>query len=118
MYSLAEYPIDAHGVRISVKNNEGVDCGHVFLYILKNDLHTQPFGFAEDLFVEENVRAQGLGKMLMRRLIEVAKEKECYKLIGTSRHTRTEVHAWYERLGFTSHGIEFRMDLMDTHTTI
>lgn len=34
----------------------------------------------------------------------------CYKLIATSRTSRPKVHELYHRLGFTQHGVEFRID--------
>lgn len=99
----------ALGVRVTV-DREDSELGHAYLYILKNDQHTEPFGLVEDVFVEEAARGQGVGRELLRALIEEAKKRGCYKLIATSRHGRDDVHAWYQRLGFRDHGIEFRMD--------
>lgn len=100
----------AHGARIAIAD-EGREIGHAYLYILKNDQHTEPFGLIEDVFVEEAARGQGAGRELLKALIEEAKKRGCYKLIATSRHGRNDVHAWYQRLGFRDHGTEFRMDL-------
>jgi len=82
-----------------------------YLYILKNDLHQEPFGLVEDVYVREKDRGKGYGTKIMKALIEKAKEANCYKLICTSRFSRPEVHRFYEKLGFKKHGYEFRVNL-------
>jgi GNAT superfamily N-acetyltransferase len=101
---------DLCAIRITVEE-EGQEVGRVWLYILKNDLHTEPFGLLEDVFVVEEYRSKGIGRKLLEAGIEEAKNQKCYKLICTSRFDKEEVHAWYERHGFKKHGVEFRMDL-------
>lgn len=90
---------------------DGRVVGSIFLYILKNNLHDEPYGYMEDLVVDEAHRGKGLGTELITAVIDEAKRRGCYKLVGTSRHTRPGVHAWYEKLGFKNYGVEFRMDL-------
>ena len=80
------------------------------LYILTNDLHAEPFGFIEDVYVKENCQGKGYGTKIMNLLIEKAKESGCYKLICTSRFSRSAVHSFYEKLGFKKYGNEFRID--------
>jgi len=85
--------------------------GRIYLYLIKNDLHEKPYGLLEDLFVEESYRGSGLGRQLVQTAIEEAKKLGCYKLIGTSRNSRDEVHGFYKKLGFEEYGKEFRMNL-------
>jgi GNAT superfamily N-acetyltransferase len=101
--------IKAGGIKFFIEQ-DGKEVARAFLYILKNDLHQEPFGFMEDVFVQEEYRSQGFGTILVNKLIALAKEKRCYKLIATSRHSRPKVHLLYEKLGFKNQGIEFRMD--------
>lgn len=101
---------EAKGFRISVMDN-GVEVGRAYIYVMQNDLHDQPFGLMEDVYVDTACRGRGIGSELVGRVIEVAKEANCYKLIATSRSSRLKVHELYQRLGFTQHGIEFRIDL-------
>jgi len=89
----------------------GKQIGRLYLYILKNDLHKEPFAFLEDVFVEEEFRKHGIGRQLVQKAIEEAKVQGCYKLIGNSRTFKTGVHAFYEKLGIKKWGFEFRMDL-------
>ena len=76
-----------------------------------NDLHEEPFGFLEDVFVEEKNRGQGIGSRLVGEVIAEAKRQNCYKVICTSRHESLSVHALYNKLGFRDYGKEFRIDL-------
>lgn len=106
----SEKSINSNGVRFSAKNNEGKEVGHVYLFIMYNDLHEKPFGFVEDLFVEKGFRGLNKGKNLMKALITKAEELGCYKLIANSRTKRTDVHQLYKKIGFEKHGFEFRME--------
>lgn len=92
-------------------DDAGREIGHAYLYFIKNDLHNQPYGYLEDVFVEEARRGEGTGTRLMQAAIAESRARGCYKIIGTSRHGRDGVHAWYEKLGFTDFGVEFRMNL-------
>jgi len=100
----------AHGIRFSIDGPSG-EIARAYLYVMTNDLHTAPFGFLEDVFVDESQRGSGLGTALVQEVIAAAREAGCYKLIATSRASRPRVHELYERLGFANYGLEFRMDL-------
>ena len=89
---------------------DGKEVGRAFLYILHNDLHKEPFGYLEDVYVDENFRREGICTKLLNEVIEEAKKRECYKIVATSRYIREDVHKLYERLGFKKQGIEFRLD--------
>lgn len=101
--------IKSRGLRISV-TRAGVEVGHAYLYFMTNDLHDEPFGLMEDVFVSESVRGQGFGTRLVKKTLQLAQKEGCYKLLATSRHSNDRVHALYTRLGFSSHGLEFRKD--------
>lgn len=99
------------GVKFAVMQ-EGQEIGRAWLYVLYNDLHEEPFGLLEDVWVDEKYRSEGIGGKLVKKVIARAKAEHCYKLIATSRDdgTRDAVHEWYKRLGFKEWGTEFRMD--------
>ncbi|WP_211176505.1 GNAT family N-acetyltransferase [Brasilonema sp. UFV-L1] len=101
----------AEGVRLSIEHN-GIELAHAFLYVMHNDLHNEPFGLMEDVFVDENYRGKGYGTQLVKKIIEIAREYRCYKLIATSRSSKPKVHELYQRLGFEEHGVEFRINLL------
>lgn len=102
--------IQGKGVRLSIKE-EGKEIARARVYFLDNDLgHNQPWGFLEDVYVEEEFRGKGYGMQIVKAAIEEARKAGCYKLIGTSRYSRDKVHEFYLKLGFTDRGKEFRMD--------
>ena len=100
----------ARGIRFSIRGAER-EVARAYLYVMTNDLHAEPFGLLEDVFVDESQRGSGLGTALVQEVIAAAREAGCYKLIATSRASRPKVHELYERLGFENYGIEFRMSL-------
>tara|TARA_Y100000310_G_scaffold159115_1_gene158593 strand:+ start:11011 stop:11343 length:333 start_codon:yes stop_codon:yes gene_type:complete len=97
-------------IKITLED-DGSILGRAFIYLIKNDLHEQPYALLEDVFVEEVYRGQGNGQRLVQAAIDKAKELGCYKIIGTSRHSRQAVHEFYTKLGFHDYGKEFRMDI-------
>jgi GNAT superfamily N-acetyltransferase len=100
----------AKGVRFSISGDDGREIARAFLYVMTNDLHKAPFGLLEDVFVDESQRGSGVGTALVKEVVAAAHGLGCYKLIATSRTSRPQVHALYERLGFEKHGVEFRMN--------
>ena len=97
------------GLKIIIED-KGMEIGRAYLYILYNDLHEEPFGFLEDVFVDVKLRGQGIGKKLISEVLSKVKEKKCYKLICTSRYAREKVHQFYKNFGFKDYGKEFRID--------
>ena len=106
----SEIKKDSYAVKITASEN-GKVVGWVYLYLIFQDRHDEPYGLVENLYVESDFRSRGIGKELIETLIKEAKNRQCYKLIATSRIGKGDVHSWYERLGFKNHGFEFRMDL-------
>ena len=102
--------VDAKGIKFSVTEGE-TEVARAYLYLMHNDLHQEPFGLLEDVYVDENQRGKGLGSQLVQEVIQAAQEQGCYKLIATSRASRPKVHQLYKRLGFIERGLEFRIDL-------
>ena len=102
---------DCYGVRITATEKDK-EIGRVWLYVLHNNLHKEPYGLLEDVFVEEEHRGKGVGKKLVQEAIEEAKKIGCYKLIANARSSKEIVCAWYQKFGFKQHGVEFRMNLI------
>lgn len=112
IYKMVEFSVldvKSSGFRVCVEK-DGKDVGHAYLYVMNNDIHKRPFGFVEDVFLEESCRGSGLGKELMAKVTELAKEKNCYKLLFTSRYGKDKLHDYYEKQGFSKCGFEFRMN--------
>lgn len=99
-----------NAVRLAVFEN-GEELGAMYLYLIANESHEQPYALLEDLLVKEEHRKKGVGTLLIKEAIAEAKRLGCYKVIGTSRLSRENVHQFYEKLGLKKWGFEFRMDL-------
>lgn len=99
-----------NAIRLSAVES-GAELGVMYLYLIRNDSHKEPYGLLEDILVKEEHRKKGIGTALVKEAIAEAKRLGCYKLIGTSRMERENVHAWYEKLGLKKWGYEFRLDL-------
>ncbi len=81
------------------------------IYYINVALRGTPYGLLEGLVVHETHRGKGIGTMFIKKCIEIARDKKCYKLIFTSGDDRSHIHHFYEKLGFKKWGCEFRMDL-------
>ena len=103
--------VSGEGIKLSFEVDGNI-IARAYLYLLHNDLHTAPFGFLEDLFVDENYRGKGYGKQMLQLVIDEAKNTGCYKLMCTSRYKKELVHSMYTKAGFKDHGKEFRLDLV------
>lgn len=101
---------DAFAVKIILEEESKI-LGWAFVYIMFQDRHPGPYAYLENVYVEQEYRSRGLGTKLVELAIAEAKERGCYKIIGTSKLEKTSVHAFYEKHGFQKMGYEFRMDL-------
>ena len=101
--------INAKGIKFSIKK-DNKEIARAYFYLMKNDLHKQPFGLMEDVFIDESLRGKGYGTKIVKKIIEEAKKQNCYKLIATSRYPRDKVHNLYKKLGFQDWGKEFRIN--------
>ena len=99
-----------YGIKIKAEE-DGNLLGWAYLYIMYNDLHKEPFGFMENVFVKEESRGKGVGSKLIESIISEAKKQNCYKIICTSRYSNDKVHPLYAKFNFKDYGKEFRLDL-------
>jgi len=96
-------------VLVAKENNQII--GSVFLFYLPIPAHGRPYAFLEGMVVDKNHREKGIGSALTKKAIDLARQKNCYKVIFTSALNRQDIHKFYEKLGFAKWGYEFRMDL-------
>ncbi len=54
----------------------------------------------ESVHVDENLRGQGIGEQMLRRAVDDARARGCFRLQLTSNKSRGDAHRFYERLGF------------------
>lgn len=93
-------------------HEDGREVAHGYIYIIKNDFHSEPYALFEYFAVDEAYRGRGIGTKLIKAMVETAKELGCYKILMQSRHGREDIHRFYEKLGFHDHGKNFRLNLV------
>jgi len=74
--------------------------------------HAQPWALVENVVVAESARRRGVGRALMARAIELAREARCYKVNLISGNERTGAHDFYRSLGFEAIGQGFKTYLL------
>ncbi len=99
-------------IRFSIKNEKNAEVGRAFLYIIFNEIHEQPYGYIEDVFIDKKYRDMSYGTKLIQKILKTAKEKGCYKVVASSRNSRYQVHNFYLKLGFLEYGKEFRVNML------
>lgn len=108
---LLEDQIKSTGCDVLVAENESKIVASGILYYIDIPARGRPFALMEALVVDESARGQGTGSQMITEFINLARRKDCYKMIFTSGFDREEAHKLYEKLGFKKWGYEFRMDL-------
>jgi len=93
---------------IVAENNEGVIVGTCTLHLQKKFIRDGGIaGFIEDVAVRENLRGNNIGTLLIQKAIEIAKSKNCYKVVLSCFPERV---SFYERNGFYKESIVMRLN--------
>ncbi|HEV2611376.1 MAG TPA: GNAT family N-acetyltransferase [Noviherbaspirillum sp.] len=61
--------------------------------------------------VSRERRGEGVGEAMLQRALHIAAGSGCYKLSLSSNIKRKDAHRFYERLGFSQHGVSFGIEL-------
>jgi len=104
----------ASGGEVLLAEREGRPLGTLTLYVLPLLAHQgRPGALVEDVAVHPLAQGEGIGRRLMDEAMRRAREAGCYKLALSSNASRVAAHAFYERLGFTRHGLSFAVALTE-----
>jgi GNAT superfamily N-acetyltransferase len=61
--------------------------------------------------VTHSQRGRGVGEAMLKQALNLAAASGCYKMSLSSNLKRADAHRFYERLGFSQHGISFNLSL-------
>jgi ribosomal protein S18 acetylase RimI-like enzyme len=79
---------------------------------LKNNLwQAGNLGVVDELVVDNQYRAKGIGKSLMEKITEAARENKCKRIELDSSIHRTAAHQFYEHIGFVKRAYWFSKSL-------
>ena len=93
---------------IHVAELDGEIVGSTTLLIEPKFIHQGGFvGHIEDVAVKKDFEGQGIGMKLVLSLLDVAKERKCYKTI---LNCEDELVSFYEKIGFRQKTKEMRFD--------
>ena len=100
--------INAQDGHVFVVIHEGKILGVATVLIEQKIIHDAGrVAHVEDVSVNEEHTGQGVGTVLMNKLIEYAHSRKCYKII---LDCKPELESFYKRHGFRSHEIAMRRD--------
>ena len=80
-------------------DNEVVGTAHLHL-CLDALVESRPFGVVERVTISRAQQGKGYGSELMRYIEGLCVEKNCIKIFLASGTSRTEAHAFYDKLGY------------------
>ena len=106
--NILEKILDNENHIIYVAELNGKIVGSTTLLIEQKFIHEGGFvGHIEDVVVNKEFEGQGIGMKLVLSLLDVAKERKCYKTI---LNCEDKLIPFYEKIGFKQKSTEMRFD--------
>ena len=72
---------------------------------------TRPQAWIPDIIVTESARGLGIGKALLLRGIELARQRGCWSVVLDSGYSRQVAHQLYRSVGMRDEGLFFQLRL-------
>lgn len=102
------------GVWILVAEQDGRIAGLATLHVTRVLHDDAPRGQLTTLVVSESARQQGIGRVLVEHVEELAARAGAKRLVVTTANHRADAHAFYSRLDFTWTGRRYTKPIADT----
>ena len=67
--------------------------------------------YLEDLFVDPNIRGKGVGRALMNRVVELAKEKNSKRVYWTTQEFNKTARVLYDSITSVSEFVQYRLKI-------
>ena len=67
--------------------------------------------YLEDLFVDPNIRGKGVGRALMEKVVELAKEKKSKRVYWTTQEFNKTARVLYDSITPVSEFVQYRLPL-------
>ena len=85
------------------------------IYYIQVAARGKPYALLEGLVVDKNQRGHGIGTSLFNKCIDIARSKNCYKMIFTSGSDRKEARAIFQKLRFSKRGAEIIKEFLQSN---
>ena len=82
---------------------------HVVLH--PNTWNTTECCYLEDLYVNEQVRGQGVGRALIEQVYEFANDKDCNRVYWTTQEGNTAARKLYDAIATQTDMVQYRKNL-------
>jgi GNAT superfamily N-acetyltransferase len=69
--------------------------------------------YLEDLFVDSNIRGKGVGRALMERVVDLAKEKKSKRVYWTTQEFNKTARVLYDSITPVSEFVQYRLPITD-----
>ena len=67
--------------------------------------------YLEDLFVDPNIRGKGIGRALMNKVVELAKEKNSKRVYWTTQEFNKTARVLYDSITSVSEFVQYRLPI-------
>jgi len=92
------------------ENEEGV-IGFTHCLFRPSTWTETDYCYLEDLFVDPNIRGKGVGRALMEKVIELAKEKKSKRVYWTTQEFNKTARVLYDSITPVSEFIQYRLPI-------
>ena len=92
------------------ENEEGV-IGFTHCLFRPSTWTETDYCYLEDLFVDSNIRGKGVGRALMEKVIELAKEKKSKRVYWTTQEFNKTARVLYDSITPVSEFVQYRLPL-------
>lgn len=103
--------LENNNSHIIVAEVDGKLVGFATVSIREVVRYPKPIAELDELFVSPDYREQETGRILMKRIEELAKRYTCYRMFIQSHYDYKAAHKFYEALGYTNYGYHFIRNL-------
>jgi PhnO protein len=86
--------------------------GFASLHVQRLLHHLAAVGEIQEIIVAREFRGRGVGRALFQKAREAAVERSCVQLEVCCRRTRTQSHAFYEKMGMENTHFKFCLPLL------
>ncbi len=93
---------------IYIAESKGVLIGFATLSLRNVVRYPKPIAELDELYVNPKYREKGIGRKLVEKVEQKAKQLDCYVIYIESHNDRKTAHKFYQSQGYSKYGFAFR----------